>query len=53
MATSITIFAHESLISTREDGSAVRYSAYFTRLRVEYNDVVARLKKLYAKSEIR
>lgn len=45
MATSITIFARESLTSTREDVSAVRYSAYFTRLRVEYNDVVSRLKK--------
>jgi hypothetical protein len=50
MATSITILARESLTSTREDVSAVRYSAYFTGLRVEYSDVVARLKKVYAKS---
>jgi hypothetical protein len=53
MATSITIFARESLTSTREDASAVRYSAYFTRLRIEYNEVVSRLKKVYAKSEVR
>ena len=53
MATSTTIFARGSLTSTREDVSAVRYSPYFTRLRVEYNDVVSILKKVYAKSEVR
>jgi hypothetical protein len=52
MATPITIFARESLTSNREDGSAVRYSTYFTRLRIEYNDAVSRLKKVYAKSEV-
>ena len=52
VAISITIFARESLTSTREDGSAVRYSAYFPRPRVEYNEVISRLKKVYAKSEI-
>ena len=53
LATSITVFARESLTSNREDVSVVRYSAYFTRLRIEYNDVVSRLKKVYAKSEVR
>jgi hypothetical protein len=52
VAISITIFARESLTSSREDGSAVRYSAYFTQPRVEYNEVISRLKKVYAKSEI-
>jgi hypothetical protein len=52
MATSITMLARESLTSTREDVSAVRNSAYFTGLPVEYIDVVSRLKKVYAKSEV-
>jgi hypothetical protein len=52
MATSITILAREPLTSTRKDVSAVRYSAYFTRLRVAYNDLVSRLMKVYAKSEV-